>query len=48
VTVDDVGAAAARYLAPAKAASVVLGDAERIESSLLALTPVTRVGSEAA
>jgi zinc protease len=39
---DDVAAAAARYLAPAKAVSVVLGDAERIEASLAALTPLTR------
>jgi predicted Zn-dependent peptidase len=39
-TVDDVAAAAARYLAPARAALVVLGDAERITPSLAALTPV--------
>jgi zinc protease len=48
VTVDDVATAAAQYLAPARAVGVVLGDAERIESSLAALTPLTRVGSEAA
>lgn len=41
-TVDDVAAAAARYLAPAQAVPVVLGDAERLESSLAALTPVSR------
>jgi predicted Zn-dependent peptidase len=46
VTVDDVAEAAAQYLAPARAVSVVLGDAERIEPSLAALTPLTRVGSE--
>jgi zinc protease len=41
-TRDDVAEAAARYLGPAKAVGVVLGDAERVESSLAALTPVTR------
>lgn len=41
-TVDDVAAAAARYLAPAKAAVVVLGDATRVESGLAALGPVAR------
>jgi zinc protease len=45
-TRDDVAAAAAQYLAPAKAASVVLGDADRIESGLAALTPVNRVAAE--
>ncbi|MEV1331865.1 pitrilysin family protein [Micromonospora costi] len=39
-TVADVAEAAARYLAPAKAVTVVLGDAERIAPSLAALTPV--------
>jgi zinc protease len=39
---DEVAAAAAEYLAPAKAAAVVLGDAARIEKSLAALTPVVR------
>jgi zinc protease len=39
-TRDDVAAAAARYLAPANAVTVVLGDAARIESSLAALQPV--------
>jgi predicted Zn-dependent peptidase len=48
VTRDDVMEVAARYLAPAKAVSLVLGDAERIESSLQTLTPVTRLGSDAA
>ncbi|MCW2640554.1 MAG: peptidase domain protein [Dactylosporangium sp.] len=48
VTVDDVAVAAAQYLAPAKAVGVVLGDAERVESSLSALTAVTRMGSETA
>ncbi|MGC9668835.1 M16 family metallopeptidase [Planosporangium sp. 12N6] len=46
VTVDDVAEAAARYLAPARAVSLVLGDADRIEPALSALTPVARVGSE--
>jgi zinc protease len=41
-TRDDVADAAARYLGPARAVTVVLGDAERVESSLAALTPVTR------
>ncbi|MCW3814907.1 insulinase family protein [Micromonospora sp. DR5-3] len=39
-TVDDVAEAAARYLAPAKAVTVVLGDAERIADSLATLGPV--------
>ncbi|MEH0843919.1 pitrilysin family protein [Micromonospora sp. CPCC 205711] len=39
-TVDDVAAAAARYLAPAHAVTVVLGDAERVAAPLAALTPV--------
>ena len=41
-TVEDVAAAAVRYLAPAQAVTVVLGDAEQIESRLAALMPVTR------
>src|SRR5690606_32758799 len=41
-TVEEVAAAAARYLAPAKAAGVVLGDATRVENALAALTPVAR------
>jgi predicted Zn-dependent peptidase len=44
-TRDDVGAAAARYLAPAKAVGVILGDAEQVQSSLAALTPLTRADS---
>ncbi len=39
-TVDDVAEAGARYLAPAKAVTVVLGDAERVADSLAALAPV--------
>ncbi|MFG3302494.1 M16 family metallopeptidase [Micromonospora chersina] len=39
-TVDDVTAAAARYLAPAQAVTVVLGDAERVADSLATLIPV--------
>jgi zinc protease len=46
-TRDDVAAAAARYLRPADAVTVVLGDADRVESSLAALTSVTRVEGEA-
>ncbi|MFC0528001.1 M16 family metallopeptidase [Phytohabitans kaempferiae] len=41
-TLDDVAAAGATYLAPARAATVVLGDAERIEAPLRALTAVER------
>lgn len=43
-TVDDVSGAAARYLAPAGAAMVVLGDADEVESRLALLTPVARQG----
>jgi len=39
---EDVAAVAAQYLAPARAAAVVLGDAARIEPGLAALTPVQR------
>ncbi|SBT47174.1 M16 family metallopeptidase [Micromonospora auratinigra] len=39
-TVDDVAEAGARYLAPARAVTVVLGDAERIAGPLAAVTPV--------
>jgi zinc protease len=42
VSRDDVAAAAARYLAPSRAVSVVLGDADRIEAQVAALTPVDR------
>jgi predicted Zn-dependent peptidase len=41
-TVDDIAEVAARYLAPARAVSVVLGDAGRVESALAAITPVAR------
>jgi predicted Zn-dependent peptidase len=44
-TVDDVAAAAATYLAPARAVTVVLGDAARVERPLGALTAVTREAS---
>lgn len=40
-TVADVAEAAARYLAPAQAVTVVLGDAERIGPQVAALAPVT-------
>ncbi|MEU8420282.1 pitrilysin family protein [Micromonospora sp. NPDC048835] len=39
-SIDDVAQAAARYLAPARAAVVVLGDAERVTPGLAALTAV--------
>lgn len=42
VTGEEVAAAAATYLAPAKAVPVVLGDADRVEAALAALTPVER------
>ncbi|HEY8472637.1 MAG TPA: pitrilysin family protein [Natronosporangium sp.] len=41
-TVEQVGEVAARYLAPAKAVTVVLGDAAKVEGGLAALGPVTR------
>ncbi|WP_033340839.1 M16 family metallopeptidase [Catenuloplanes japonicus] len=41
-TADDVAAAAATYLAPARAVTVVLGDAEKIEAPLAALTPIEK------
>lgn len=44
-TEDDIAAAAAAYLAPAKAVSVVLGDAEQVEAALTTLTPVERIGA---
>ncbi|MEO3743728.1 pitrilysin family protein [Plantactinospora sp. B5E13] len=40
VTRDEVAAAAATYLAPSRAVSVVLGDAGRIEAPLAVLGPV--------
>jgi predicted Zn-dependent peptidase len=42
VTREQVAAAAAKYLAPSRAVTVVLGDAEKIESQLSALTAVER------
>jgi zinc protease len=42
-TRDEVAAAGATYLAPAKAATVILGDASKVESSLGALSTVERV-----
>jgi predicted Zn-dependent peptidase len=47
VTREDVARVAARHLAPANAVTVVLGDAERIEPTLAALTPVERAPSPA-
>ncbi|RBY86501.1 pitrilysin family protein [Blastococcus sp. TF02A-30] len=41
VTVDEVRAAALRYLAPAGLTAVVVGDAEHVEAPLAALGPVT-------
>ncbi|MBW6433271.1 insulinase family protein [Actinoplanes hulinensis] len=41
-TREEVAAAAAKYLAPSRAVTVVLGDAERIEAQLAALTAVER------
>jgi zinc protease len=41
-TLDDVARAAATYLAPAKAAIVVLGDAEKVEGPLSAIGPLVR------
>jgi zinc protease len=41
-TRDEVAEAAARYLAPSRAVTVVLGDAERVEKALAALVPVER------
>jgi predicted Zn-dependent peptidase len=41
VTVEAVSAAAAEFFAPARLASVIVGDAERITSSVAALVPVT-------
>ncbi|SCL19184.1 Predicted Zn-dependent peptidase [Micromonospora nigra] len=45
-TVDDVAAAAARYLAPSRAVTVVLGDAERVAPGLAALTALDTVPAE--
>jgi predicted Zn-dependent peptidase len=45
-SLDDVAEAAATYLAPARAAAVVLGDAERVARQLAALGPLVQVASE--
>ncbi len=47
-TRDEVAAAGATYLAPAKAATVILGDASLVESSLQRLSTVEQVASVAA
>jgi predicted Zn-dependent peptidase len=41
-TRDDVAAVAARYLAPSAAVTVVLGDADKVQAPLAALTTVER------
>jgi predicted Zn-dependent peptidase len=41
-TREEVAEAAARYLAPARAVAVVLGDADRVESSVAAVLPSER------
>jgi zinc protease len=41
-TLDQVADVAARYLAPARSVTVVLGDADKIDSSLAGLAPVER------
>lgn len=41
-TVADVAEAAARYLAPAKAVTLVLGDATKVEPALASILPVAR------
>jgi predicted Zn-dependent peptidase len=41
-TRDEVADAASRYLAPSGAVTVVLGDADRVEAPLAALTTVER------
>ena len=41
VTRDDINTAAARYLAPARAVTVILGDASIVEGPLSTLAPVT-------
>jgi zinc protease len=46
VSRDDVAEVAARYLAPSKAVTVVLGDADAIEPSLAVLSPVERSTAE--
>jgi predicted Zn-dependent peptidase len=44
-TREEVAAAAAKYLAPAEAVTVVLGDAAQIEAPLRLLGPVERDGA---
>jgi predicted Zn-dependent peptidase len=41
-TREQVAEVAARFLAPSQAVTVVLGDAEKVEAPLSALTPVVR------
>jgi zinc protease len=41
-TLDEVAAAAAKYLAPARGVTVVLGDADRVEASICGLSGVER------
>ncbi|GAA5183596.1 pitrilysin family protein [Rugosimonospora acidiphila] len=43
-TLDDVAAAATKYLAPTRGVTVVLGDADRVEGPLGALSAVHREG----
>ncbi|MEV4757755.1 pitrilysin family protein [Micromonospora sp. NPDC049559] len=45
VTREEVAAAAASYLAPARAVPVVLGDASRVEAPLAALLPIERAAA---
>ena len=46
VTAEDVHAAAAKYMAPSAAVTVILGDAAIVEASLGTLGPVERVAAE--
>ena len=43
-TLDQVAEVAAQFLAPSRAVTVVLGDADRVETPLAALTAVERGG----
>jgi zinc protease len=45
-TREDIARVAARHLAPARAVAVILGDADQVEDSVAALTPLVRVPSE--
>jgi zinc protease len=45
-TAEDVAAVAANHLAPAKAVTVVLGDAEKVAGPLSSLAPVERAAEE--